>query len=114
MEMEESRMPLAAGDVEAAVLSPRESEGDACMEVQEEVKRPVRRERMIGEMFEWEGLRLMVVPDKQDRDTMRCGRCALFAPCSGSACLSDSVRDEVGPCNRWKRKDGCDVQFMKV
>lgn len=70
------------------------------------------RERTIGEVFELDGSMLEVIPDPQDEGTFRCQKCVLMATPSRRLCLYDEVREITGPCNRWKRKDGRDVQFI--
>jgi len=71
-------------------------------------------DRPVGEVFELKGERLEVVPDPQGTGTYRCESCALMATPSRKLCLYDSIREVVGSCNRWRRRDGRDVQFVKV
>lgn len=69
-------------------------------------------ERAMGEEFELDGITLRVVSDEQSEGTYRCDRCVLNVTSSIRRCTSSKVRAVVGRCNKWRRKDGMDVQFV--
>ena len=64
-------------------------------------------ERQLGEKFEYQGVMLKVIKDK-DRGCEGC-----YFRANDSSC-SDSVRDSIGLCGKYTRSDGLGVIFKKL
>ena len=64
-------------------------------------------EHNLGEKFEYHGVTIKVVKDKEEG----C-KCCYFRA-NESSC-SYEVRDAIGPCGEYKRSDGLGVIFKKL